>query len=452
MVGYVENLALLFDPTWYLARNPDVAAAGAEPLTHYIAYGAAEGRNPNPFFDTRWYVAQNSDVEAGLNPVAHYLASGAAEGRDPHPLFDTDWYLAQNSEVFAANVNPLAHFLEWGAREGRAPHPSFDLDWSRPEYATSQILLPDPARVSRPRSPLVSVIVPVFDKAPYLRDCLSSILAQSLDDIEIICVDDGSTDGSPAILAEAARRDPRVFVVRNVIHSGSAASRNAGIHLARGKFVQFTDADDVLPGEALRTLYDLAIADQVSLVRGSLRLFRGDPATGGFDAGSELCARIADGHNLRIAHEPKFWLPFWHTTYLIDLSFLLEIRASYPNLSEGEDPVFIASLLSEAEGVSATSRITYLARSAEAPRRTRLRHAIDYVRHAAMVRRIYLDHCPQCWREGYRPFLLRRAEEAFLRPHLMAEVEQHVIRLALMRAGIGAYLPLAARPQRWECE
>jgi hypothetical protein len=446
----MENFGLLFDPSWYLAQNSDVAAAGAEPLTHYIEYGAAEGRDPNPLFDTRWYLAQNSAVAAaGLNPVAHYLASGAAEGRDPHPLFDTDWYLAQNSDVFTAGVNPLAHFLERGAREGRAPNPSFDLDWSRPEYAAPQILLPDPAQVSRPKSPLVSVVVPVFNNAPYLWDCLSSILLQSLDDIEIICVEDGSTDESPAILAEAARRDPRMFVVRNIVNSGAAASRNAGIHLARGKFLQFTDADDVLPRDALRTLYDLAMADQVPLVRGSLNLFRGDPAAGGWDAGSEYRGRIADSHSVRIADEPNLWLPWWHTTYLIDLSFLREVRGSYPNLSEGEDPVFMASLLSEAERVSTTSQITYLARSPEAPRRTRLKHAIDFVRHAAMVRRIYLDHCPQRWRDGYRPFLLSKADECFLRPHLMSGVEQHVIRLAMMRAGIGAYLPLAARSPGW---
>jgi glycosyltransferase involved in cell wall biosynthesis len=446
----MENFGPLFDSSWYLARNSDVAAAGMEPLVHYIEFGAAEGRNPNPLFDTCWYLAQNPDVaKAGLNPLAHYLASGAEEGRDPHPLFDTDWYATQNLDVFAAAVNPLAHFLESGAKEGRAPHPSFDRDWSRPEYAEPQILLPDPARVSRPGSPLVSVVVPVFNKAPYLWECLDSILAQSLDNIEVICVEDSSADSSPAILADAARRDPRVFVVRNVANLGSARSRNAGIHLARGSFIQFTDADDVLPRDALRTLYDLAMTDQASLVRGSLKFFRGDPAAAGLDAFNEYhrshSARIGDKHSVRIADEPDLWVPWWHTTYLINMSFLREVRAAYPDLSDGEDPVFIASLLSETERVSTTSQTTYLARSPEAPHRSRLKHAIDFVRHAAMVRRIYLDQHPQYWRDGYRPFLLTRADEWFLRPHAMSEIEQHVIRLAMMRAAIGAYLPFSAR-------
>jgi GT2 family glycosyltransferase/glycosyltransferase involved in cell wall biosynthesis len=103
----------LFDIEWYLAQNPDVAAAGINPLVQYLHRGASEGRDPNPLFDTDWYLAQNPDVAAaGINPLLHYLRHGAAEGRDPNPLFDTDWYLAQNPDVAAAGINPLAHYLQ----------------------------------------------------------------------------------------------------------------------------------------------------------------------------------------------------------------------------------------------------------------------------------------------------------------------------------------------------
>ena len=120
----------LFDETWYLSQNPDVAIEGVEPLTHYLRNGASEGRNPNPLFDTDWYLAQNSDIAAaGSNPLAHYLRYGASEGRSPNPLFDTDWYLAQNPDVAAAGSNPLAHYLRYGASEGRNPNPLFDTDW-----------------------------------------------------------------------------------------------------------------------------------------------------------------------------------------------------------------------------------------------------------------------------------------------------------------------------------
>ena len=108
----------LFDTDWYMAQYPDVAAAGVNPLVHYMAHGAAEGRDPNPLFDTDWYMAQYPDVAAaGVNPLVHYMAHGAAEGRDPSPLFDADLYIAQYPDVAAAGDNPLAHYLALGAAE-----------------------------------------------------------------------------------------------------------------------------------------------------------------------------------------------------------------------------------------------------------------------------------------------------------------------------------------------
>jgi len=447
----VESFGPLFDPVWYLGKNRDVAAAGLDPLIHFREYGIAERRDPNPLFDTNWYLAQNPDVaRAGISPLAHYLVSGAAEGRDPHPLFDTDWYTAHNSDVAKAGVNPLAHFLTTGAREGRAPHPSFERDWSLAEDTDLQPVLPPPSRAARPSAPLVSVVVPVFNKAPYLRDCLSSILAQSFRDIEVICVDDASTDESSSILAEVAGHDRRVFVMRNIGNLGAGKSRNVGIHLARGRFIQFTDADDILPSEALQSLYELATADQVPLVRGTLKSFRGAPDNGNLYENNG-CGQICSNRcKVRFSDEPALWLPWWHTTYLIDASLLRESRACYPSLRDGEDPVFIADLLTEAETVSTTAKTTYLRRLPEADR-NRLADVVDFVRHTAMVRRLYLDYCPQAWRNGYRPFLLGRVDEFFLKPQVMSEVEQHVIRLAMIRAGIGAYLSLDARlPRRCE--
>ena len=75
-----------FDAGWYLARYPDVAAAGLDPLTHFLRFGVAEGRDPGPLFDSKWYLAKNPDVAAaGMVPLVHYFQVGAAEGRDPNP-------------------------------------------------------------------------------------------------------------------------------------------------------------------------------------------------------------------------------------------------------------------------------------------------------------------------------------------------------------------------------
>jgi glycosyltransferase involved in cell wall biosynthesis/GT2 family glycosyltransferase len=75
-----------FDAAWYLARNPDVAAAGYDPALHYLVHGACEGRDPGPGFDTRFYLAANADVAAaGINPLVHYLRHGRSEGRPGLP-------------------------------------------------------------------------------------------------------------------------------------------------------------------------------------------------------------------------------------------------------------------------------------------------------------------------------------------------------------------------------
>jgi glycosyltransferase involved in cell wall biosynthesis/GT2 family glycosyltransferase len=118
----------LFRANWYLAQNPDVASAGQNPLLHYLHSGWREHRNPNPLFDIAFYLKQNPDIAAAnVEPLGQYLRSGALEARDPHPLFDTDFYLAQNPDVASSGVNPLAHYLRGGWREHRNPHPFFDV-------------------------------------------------------------------------------------------------------------------------------------------------------------------------------------------------------------------------------------------------------------------------------------------------------------------------------------
>lgn len=92
--------------------------------------------------------------------------------------------------------------------------------------------------------PFFSIIIPVYNVAPYLRACLEGVLAQSFGDWECLCVDDGATDGSGAILDEYAKRDARfrVFHQRN---GGVSAARNRALGLVRGEFVCFVDGDDV---------------------------------------------------------------------------------------------------------------------------------------------------------------------------------------------------------------
>lgn len=114
-------------------------------------------------------------------------------------------------------------------------------------------------------SPSVSVVVPVYNVEPYLRECLDSLAGQSLSDIEVICVNDGSTDGSLALAQEYARLDQR-FSVIDQPNQGPSGARNAGTAVARGRYVQFIDGDDVLVPDALMSLHELASANSADIV------------------------------------------------------------------------------------------------------------------------------------------------------------------------------------------
>jgi len=110
----------LFDSSFYLAHNPDVAAAGVDPYQHYLTYGWHEGRNPDALFDTSYYLAQNPDVRmAGVNPLLHFESNGWQEGREPSLMFSDAKYLAAYPDVAAAKLNPLVDYLSHGQSAGR---------------------------------------------------------------------------------------------------------------------------------------------------------------------------------------------------------------------------------------------------------------------------------------------------------------------------------------------
>ena len=98
-------------------------------------------------------------------------------------------------------------------------------------------------------NPEVTVIVPVHDGARYLPECIASLRAQTLASMEFLFVDDGSRDGTPALLSAAAREDARVRVITFPENRGVSAARNAGIGAARGEFIGFCDADDTAEPE-----------------------------------------------------------------------------------------------------------------------------------------------------------------------------------------------------------
>lgn len=114
--------------------------------------------------------------------------------------------------------------------------------------------------------PLVSVIVPSYNVAPYIDEALASLRSQTLEALEIICVNDASTDDTLMRLEAHAAADPRIVINVHPNNRGLSAARNSGIELATGRYVYFFDGDDILKPEALQTLVELAEHSQLATV------------------------------------------------------------------------------------------------------------------------------------------------------------------------------------------
>ena len=106
----------------------------------------------------------------------------------------------------------------------------------------------------------ISVLVAVYNTEKYLHQCLDSLINQTFDDIEIICINDASTDCSLNILQTYAKKDNRVKVLEMPLNSGSARARNAGLRLATGDFIAFVDSDDWVSNDAFEQIYNTFIS------------------------------------------------------------------------------------------------------------------------------------------------------------------------------------------------
>lgn len=143
--------------------------------------------------------------------------------------------------------------------------------------------------------PKVSVIVPVYNAEKYLPECVDSILAQTLRDIEVILVDDGSTDGSPALCDHYAKKDSRVHVIHKP-NGRAASARNAGLKIAQGEYIAFVDSDDWIEPD----MYEKMLVANAEVCLCDYIRFQGDnefPFTqpnirSGFYDKSQICKEI----------------------------------------------------------------------------------------------------------------------------------------------------------------
>ena len=111
----------------------------------------------------------------------------------------------------------------------------------------------------------VSVVIPFYNVEDYLRECLDSIVNQTLEDIEIICVNDGSTDNSLKIAEEFANSDDRIKIFSQE-NKGASGSRNHGVKKSQGDYIYFMDSDDILELNALEDLYDFSLSNNLDIL------------------------------------------------------------------------------------------------------------------------------------------------------------------------------------------
>jgi len=197
-------------------------------------------------------------------------------------------------------------------------------------------------------SPKVSVIMPCYNAAQYLETALKSVLDQTLKDLELIAVDNGSTDRTYEILKRYEKADRRLKIVRLMKNQGPSGGRNAGMRIASGEYIAFMDSDDELPSDAYEAMYDRAKSDAYDLVAGSILDIITTTETYYHDVGDKKCGdawAVLDGGAV------------WNKLY--NRRFLKVNRLTFENYTFGEDMLFLGRVLCCKPSIIRISKIVY---------------------------------------------------------------------------------------------
>lgn len=170
--------------------------------------------------------------------------------------------------------------------------------------------------------PKVSVIIPVFNTEKYLRKCLDSVCNQTLSDIEIICVDDCSTDNSLNILKEYASKDNRIKLIEFKENKGAAVARNTGIIEAKGEYVGFIDSDDYVDLDFYEKLYNIGVCENADISKGNLKWKFPDTIL----------------NDMILKDKNSFYYGF--TSAIFKLELLINNNIKYPAILDTEDLIF----------------------------------------------------------------------------------------------------------------
>lgn len=207
----------------------------------------------------------------------------------------------------------------------------------------------------------ISVIIPVYNAGDNLKGSIESVLRQSLHDIEVILVDDGSTDNSSAICDDFARENTNVTVYHTENH-GSGPARNIGISHAKGAYAYFADADDILPNDALQNLwngtenglYDLVVGGYAAVDDHDDIVFA-KKYRDSIHTGEELRSYYADCFN----DEGPLYIQGAPWNKLFSLSIIRNNNVSFPAMKRHQDEAFIGRYMCFAKRVHYIDKCVY---------------------------------------------------------------------------------------------
>lgn len=195
----------------------------------------------------------------------------------------------------------------------------------------------------------ISVVVPIYNAGQYLQETLDSICGQTLGEMEIICVDDGSTDNSQEILRVMAEKDPRIKIIHQA-NAGPGAARNTGLRAASGEYLAFLDADDLYEPDMLSTLYSQAKQHHADVVMCLYDYFF--TKTGKRYQGTEPCQQWQGRafHPAGEAASSIFQICIgWPWDKLFRTEYIRANEWDYPMLRNSEDGVFVFPAVAHAQ-------------------------------------------------------------------------------------------------------
>jgi glycosyltransferase involved in cell wall biosynthesis len=205
--------------------------------------------------------------------------------------------------------------------------------------------------------PDVSIVIPVYNKEEYLEECVRSVLENGFENLEVVCVDDASTDSSAEILKSLSHRFSRLSFIPLSANSGASVARNTGMQQARGKYVGFLDADDRLTPGAVGELVATAEANDSDLVRGKITGFTDADEPHALAGEPFLHERSAN-----LVHWPEeesLWFYWYFSANLYRKSFLDQHLLRFPTGIRNEDPVFLCRCFLAAQRITLIDQVVY---------------------------------------------------------------------------------------------